>query len=74
LRDSDFGKLNLNILIHVPVLLLNGVWVVWVSERDSQRERSSLSWELADMIIKELLRSENVSREFTSASIRLTCT
>jgi hypothetical protein len=36
LRDGDFGKLNLNILIHVPVLFLNGVWVMWVSERDSQ--------------------------------------
>jgi hypothetical protein len=74
LGDDDFGKLNLNILIQVPVLLLNRVWVMWVSERDSQGERSSFSWELADMIIEELLGSNNVSTEFTSARIRLTCT
>jgi hypothetical protein len=74
LGDDDFGKLNLNILIQVPVLLLNRVWVMWVSKRDSQGERSSFSWELADMIIEELLGSNNVSTDLTPVRIRLTCT
>jgi hypothetical protein len=74
LRDGDFRKLDLNIFIHVPVFLLNRVWIMWVGERDSQGERPSFSWKLANMIIEELLGSENVSTEFTSARIRLTCT
>jgi hypothetical protein len=47
---------------------------MWVGERDSQEERSSFSWELADMIIEELFGSENVSTDLTSARIRLTYT
>jgi hypothetical protein len=74
LRDGDVGKLNLNILIQVPVLLLDRIWVMWVGERDGERERSSISWELADMVIEELLGPESVSTDPPLAKIRLTCT
>lgn len=32
LRYLDLGQLNIHALVHVPVLLLNGVWVVGVRQ------------------------------------------
>ncbi len=56
LRDRDVWKRDLDILVHIPVFLLNAVWIVRVGERDGHAEGSGRGT-FADMIIEELFAS-----------------
>lgn len=52
--DVDFGEVDIHTLVHVPVLVLDGVRVVGVGQRDGQSERPLLGT-FSDVVVEELL-------------------
>ena len=73
LGNGYFWKDDIDIFVHVPVFLLDGVRVMRVGEGNGHAEWSS-GWTFADMVIKELLTPIFVSDVDGFGCGRRTCT
>ncbi|KAI6756603.1 hypothetical protein HG530_011201 [Fusarium avenaceum] len=58
LLHLDFRQVDVDIFVHVPILLGNGVRVMWVGKRDSQGKRSLLGT-FSDVVPKVLSALEH---------------